>query len=652
MRQERQKIWLGANTKTSPTDILPVEFTQLKNFNPFKTPGKLVPDMGYDKKFADSQTNCEVLGSIKRDNGDIVTFSNNGNALVYWVNSGSRTAISGTYIKNNRRTINERYELRINGEGYGGTFDATTEPLWFARIDRGRFNTAAGAADPPSYSQSVADYFLYPKRCSAPNIITSGTPSEYDLKVTLTANGSGSVNDTLSYKFTYVYDGFQESPLSNGVSVALSSNTDALMQLVIGDDCNRRITAINVYRASDGFTYKYLRSISLVEPYYIYSGFYPTVDSLLAGAFAWTVDGNSDYTLNANLSDDASALTTLYDDRIEYTTTQKTACFYKYGVMFKDRMYAADVSMFNADNGDFDNVALETRDKKRLVYSPLYQYDVLPATLSVRFPDDITGLAYTDNHVMVFTKKDVFFLIEGAITDRNNWNGCWASDSIAYDGRYVFWLNRSGVKMWQGLQIVDITYEKIKDVIDGLSDAEVAEAFGVIEPNEREYYLFLPTSESVWVYNIRENQWRERDYAMNFVSNDVDGELIATDGTYIYNLLSGYDYDGTGYTCEAYTKEFELDPNGYFDLMRLWVRHRNANGGMAIRFLIGGTVQRTVFLSTQASLEAMDDYSLVADNVADPLFGRNIQLKFELATPDSNDSIDSVAFDYQLRRLL
>lgn len=640
VKQLRQKFWLGVNKKTSSTDVRDLEFTTLKNWNPFKTPGRLVPDKGYSKKFADSQTDCELLGSIERDNGDIVTVSNNSNQLVYWVNNGSRVAVSGTRFMANRRAINERNELRISGEGISlgsPTYDATTEPLWFARIDRERFNTSTST---PTYNQSIADYFMYPKRLQRPEITTSGA-SQYAVNIAFSTLGSGSYSNTNYYKLSFIYDGFQESALSEPTSNTFASIVTLQLTVEVANDINRRITGINVYRSTDGSNYYLLHTKSFVTAEQtIFPPFTPTY-------LAWTVNGSSNYEIVLSETELTTA-TELYNDRIEYTETINTSAFYKYGIIFQDRMYVADVSVYNAD--DFDDIGLEDRDRKRLIYSPLYQYDLLPQTLSVRFPDDITGLGYTDNHVLVFTRKDVFFLYEGRIADRINWNGCVAPDSIAQDGRYTFWLSESGVKMWQGVTIADITYNTIKNVLDDLTDAEKEQAYGVIDPNEKEYCLFLPSENTVWVYNMNERQWRERDYTFNYVINDVNGDLIATDGTYIHDLLDGYDYDGTGYECTAVTKEFELNPNSFFDLRKLWIRHKNANGNMQVKFTIDKTVERTVALDTQAT-EKMDFYTLVATSSNDPLRGRNIQMEFELTAVDGDDSINMVAIDFIEREL-
>jgi len=141
-----------------------------------------------------------------------------------------------------------------------------------------------------------AQFYAYPTNCTLPA-----------LTMTISQNaGTAMAADTYYYKFSYVYDGVQESLLTaSPVSIALTANyfPQLAFQITYANH-NKRVTALNVYRsdAPDGVYYKihtidFLRAAADVLGTAVgyYGAYWIYVPALTSFSFDANVD--SDYAL-------------------------------------------------------------------------------------------------------------------------------------------------------------------------------------------------------------------------------------------------------------------------------------------------------------------------------------------------------------------
>ena len=151
------------------------------------------------------------------------------------------------YDKNPIVQSNEIIRFLPGGEIYAGTGSAIHQPtgVWLGWIDRDYFDELYVADT--DYDSGFYLYNLYPTR---PDISTSGL----NATAAITAGGTFmSADGSRWYKISYVYDGINESLLSEEIKVTYTDNTFLLMTLTFSTTTfNKRITAINVYRSTTG----------------------------------------------------------------------------------------------------------------------------------------------------------------------------------------------------------------------------------------------------------------------------------------------------------------------------------------------------------------------------------------------------------------
>lgn len=191
-----------------------------------------------------------------------------GNDGVYMVSSSSFGS-GATQINVNTATKAVASATADGAIVWATSFDLYAKGFWLGWIDRDFFD---------DLYTPTACYYGYPNEIEAPDI---------DFTATLIAGGDyshGSTVDDRQYRFSYVYDGIQESLLSDD-AVTIRFTTDTFLQLafsIVYADHNKRITSMKVYRASDGVTFKHIHTIDFLRP----SG---SADSYTSGAYAGPV---------------------------------------------------------------------------------------------------------------------------------------------------------------------------------------------------------------------------------------------------------------------------------------------------------------------------------------------------------------------------
>lgn len=623
----------GVNARKSETDLELPELRDCLNFSFIERPGSLLPDKGYTQRFSEVNTDCSILASfLRQDNGDHVIVSNDGSSIVYWVNTGSRVVAEGGLSLDHRRAVGFENVVRISGFTELASVTAY-EPRWFSYIKRDRFYITGDV-----YDESISGYFSKKKGVTTPLLTTSSTPSDYDVLIAAVGSGSGSFpDDTYYYKVSLVYDGFQETPLStNFKSVTTSGNSAIDVSLTVHSNINERVTAINLYRSTEARSgYHYLRTIYLAGDY-------------IANNFVYWVVSSDTYVYT--FSDSTETLLELYENRITYTATQNVTPLYKYSVTFEGLMYVGCVRTVTQGLFSDENVL-----KRQMQFSVAGEPDVIPETNYINFPNEVTGVGTIRNYVVVFTKTDMYFVIENAIKEEKNGVGCWAHDSIAKNDDVLYWASREGVYRWDGLRAENISLGLIKPYFDGLSDSEVESLAGFYSRQTKEYYLYVKNSSQMWVWSEEGRGWRRRDANFSVSAIDENSQIIASEGSYIVDFLDGYQYDNgaaqTAYNCMMLTGKMQLDQKMLFNLIRFFMRYKlGSSGTLTVDVLMHDSVVRSVTFPAQ-SVEKMSERSLAGYDTVASAMGREAQVRITLSTPSAEDAIDHIGVEYEVNNL-
>ncbi len=251
--------------------LIPAEFlTELKNYRSVN--GKLIKTHGIGAKIGTAAAaEMDNLYTYIHDelSGDelyilvyVNTSSHNAVTVYGWdgsiwktLNTFSDISIAGAfYHKSDRNPIVYADGIVRFLPGNAGENDQAdeNEPLWLGYIDRDYFD---GNYSPTAQFYGMSGLVIAPALTFTPIVKPNGATGPFS---PTEASGMG-IRKTYYYKFTYMYDGIQESLFSNVVAVSFWNNTFLRLEFtIIKATHNKRVTSLNIYRADDekGIYYK------------------------------------------------------------------------------------------------------------------------------------------------------------------------------------------------------------------------------------------------------------------------------------------------------------------------------------------------------------------------------------------------------------
>ena len=207
------------------------------------------------------------------------------------VNSCS-SIVSGNVIAFTSKISNQTSMLFWTGHGIGGSSHNSTASLKDRSIGEFTKGTVCGHLDNSDPDNPSKQLHLFEQDSSGLwkyVVIDSSSPYGFSsinntisnicqINPVLGSSDSGNflVNTKVRYKFTFVYDGFQESPLSHYNEIAQGGSSpaksiDLEIKLWTPDNISKRITGITIYRSEapnnteDWSFYRYVKDIPLDE---------------------------------------------------------------------------------------------------------------------------------------------------------------------------------------------------------------------------------------------------------------------------------------------------------------------------------------------------------------------------------------------------
>ena len=531
-----------------------------------------------------------IYGWINRNNGkwDLIYTDGTDIKVIYnfYGLDGSPThaTLKSGYVA--KSIVSNNQEVHI---GCG----TTQYPQWIGYISYGQFN---GNADYASTLYVVNNTIVAPSNI----VMTVGTPTNAgDEPDAVFPKGT-----EYEYAMSYIYDGYQESPLSSVTDtiqvMALYSAIPITAQIDTYATLNKRISGVRIYRRERPFFDSTLYTdyeafltaiMNSDRPYKARKAASDALDALRGGTEriemgslgAW-----GEYQLMADIDINATATTEIITSAgwvtsgsAKYITiqdTNKPGASYYTNVGISDT-YNKVITSYTLGHGLSTSVnnmmfiaqavygTLTAQEAAHTIFrSKPYRYDtfnwvdeklILP-TIPLAMKAH-RGKLYVWDENATYIIDPIAFQIESVITGR----GCSSQRSVVQTDYGLYWANSNGV-YWS-----EISQNLLKPVQDNLTtniksqyQAAVVGETPILSYNSSRNQLLVHVGNDVYAYNTVEGRW---DYYEDFTLAEEDsntGVIIGKDGE-TYTIYEGGIFKDFNSSTRQYwsfwTKEFTFD---------------------------------------------------------------------------------------------
>jgi len=362
---------------------------------------------------------------------------------------------------------------------------------------------------------------------SVSSVALSGTPIGQTVTLSVTVHISAQSLQTrfdvsagrAFYAVAYVYDGYQEGPLSSPVSVDLKQNQTHVRLPVNSNIANApspRVRAVAVYRAM-----AFSAGAPAPETSYRYVG---TVNLISGGGLVF-------------LEDDLSLDRNTYEERTGIPETVDTQDL-RYRVAATDGIY-----YFVGDVHLYRNGALAEDWSVYVFRSQPLRPDMFDWTKDfVRLPEPPTAMAFLAGKLLVWTTSSLYILSRDlAVLERLQGLGCKSQVSVVVWDYGVSWASSDGWWVYDGANVLALgvrlrhfvraTEPPGVNAVKTAAGAELPAApYLSYDPARRALILWgNPATRSglwAWVYYLQERQLALRQYT------DSDAVTLAWSGWY------------------------------------------------------------------------------------------------------------------------
>ena len=347
---------------------------------------------------------------------------------------------------------------------------------------------------------------------------------------------------TYKYRWSLIYDGVQESPLSLGSSPITGSDDDSVavtIRLLTPYSISKRVTGINIYRSE-------LKS-GISTFYRLVTSF----DCILKDTgFASTSANNTHNCIEFTYSDSGSwgasyeAITGMSE---EITTTTP---FYKYGLHSYNRLLTI-----------VNTVSDEEELTKSLLISEPFKFDMFNWDVNkIVLPSIPKGLGYFRDKVYVFGDNVVWKCNIETLAIEDTYTGYQLLDnrSILTTDMGMFFATTTGIFIVDGTNITELSYP-IRDtngVNSGIRNSckawdyntTTSRVFLHYQQDKNQILVFDTYTETGWIYNLRYKSWWYIDFGTpstlgsSALIVDELGSMFYSTGAAIKKLFAGTNY--------------------------------------------------------------------------------------------------------------
>lgn len=400
--------------------------------------------------------------------------------------------------------------------------------------------------------------------------------------IVLTDAGTGTLAiDTWHFKKSYVYDGYQEGPLSTdsitnnnsgglAIDIEVREKLHGFEGLLVPGEfdavLDRRITHVRLYAAKGDTN-------DIADNYFLLCEI-PVVSGFAKGFILWTLGGVSSLQyLSTGLTlrlDDGIWNGTDIDDNADGQVpfgkflrwdinqghgSEKMDANYKFRAFLDEQHYKAPI-FTDKQRDAFVGYSVQANGAGVPVD------DVIPLenflNLSQKGILEVTGAASIRGFLFVFAKNKVFRYASGRqLIDFPTERGNIAPNSILEIDEIIYFASSDDVYAFDGNNMRKLMYGKILDQWDALTITQKEAAFAGYQKEKNCYWLVAGTS--YFIFDITLGVWRRREFASAtpiWFAAGIDGELFVGETGEIHTLdASDWDED---ITCDYRTKVFDL----------------------------------------------------------------------------------------------
>jgi hypothetical protein len=371
------------------------------------------------------------------------------------------------------------------------------------------------------------------------DIFTVRLQSEMDVTLTETTVPSAHTNaNKYYYKFSYVYDGYQESPLGDLTSITSTKKTiDIDIKLRTTTTLSQRISGIAIYMAEgvgssvtpEGF-YRYVDTIELDNSF-------TTVSEDLSGNPNWGSYRNKVYNHNGIVGASYEARTGISE------ILENTIVNYGLSTDLNNQLFVADC--YHAELDDASNYLFKSRPYNYDQFNYINDFLVLPI-----YP---TAISSFNNRIYVFDKNNILRIEPNSMYVESSMNGigCLGQDSVLSTEYGMCFADKHGIYLHDGQRANNISTAILRgDANYSWENIDFSYIPKIAFHNYNKSFLitFKTTSATyfTWEYNLVKQRWdRQRLFKANGLSQ-VTAEpkdfILGENGEIIWNI-NGYFYD-------------------------------------------------------------------------------------------------------------
>ena len=369
------------------------------------------------------------------------------------------------------------------------------------------------------------------------DIFTVRLQSEMDVTLTETTVPSAHTNtNKYYYKFSYVYDGYQESPLGDLTSITSTKKTiDIDIKLRTTTTLSQRISGIAIYMAEgvgssvtpEGF-YRYVDTIELDNSF-------TTISEDLSGNPDWGSYRNKVYNHNGIVG--AS-----YEARIGISEIlENTIVNYGLSTDLNNQLFVADC--YHAELNDASNYLFKSRPYNYDQFNYVNDFLILPL-----YP---TAIASFNNRIFIFDENNILRIEPNNFYIESSFNGigCLSQDSILVTEYGMCFVDRNSVYLHDGQRANDISISISRgDSTYSWENIDFSFSPKIAFSNYNKSFLitFKTTGGTyfTWEYNIIKKRWDlQRLFIVNTGSQETavpKDYVIGKNGEIIWNINGAF----------------------------------------------------------------------------------------------------------------
>ena len=354
-------------------------------------------------------------------------------------------------------------------------------------------------------------------------------------------SGSGNFPEskTFTYKCSFIYDGYQESPLSetayttsNGSGV--TSNRTLTISWNQKDMISKRVSHVCIYRNVDDGYYRLVEDVSIDDARWSFSG---------DAANLVIIDK---YKLGQSYEARTGISEVVIDTIVHYGLSTQINNQMIVGKCYHKQIEGASNYLFK---------------------SKPYRYDIYDWSADVlRLPEEPTALKAFNGRVYAFTNYQMFRIDPEAfiIEDIHDGVGCLNQNSIVVTEFGMFFADNHNIFFHDGTRAIPIGDPILRDRNGfGWQDGTKSNVVASFDPRRNSAFLFFTQSNAgyAWAYNMPRKRWDllEAPKAEGLAIAD-NGRIIISTGSNLYDYLSGtgtrdWEYQSKNITLGADTQD-------------------------------------------------------------------------------------------------